>query len=108
MKVHVSNHAVTQSQIRQIESDLWDGVNRLRDYDQLACGISGEVNFITRKIGYMCYASDGSNGDLIVIGCDVISSAEIVVKSIFYQCKSQVPSRQARGKQYMLLLGGGK
>lgn len=102
MNITISQHVKDRAQLRQLQSDLDVGLAKLRDLT-LESGIAGEVNFILRKLP-SAINRGGSSGDIIVIGCQVISEDRLVVKSIFLQHSWQVANRIRKlGKQYARL-----
>lgn len=95
----ISYHASQQAELRQLQSELTEGIRKIR-YTRLPQSVSGEVNFIVERKAVKLYR-EGSNGNLVIIGVDWDSK---VVKSIFLQNENQVYNRQRRGKQYCSLL----
>jgi hypothetical protein len=102
MNITISQHVRERAQLRQLQSYLDVGLDKLRDLT-LDSGISGEVNFIASKLP-QAINREGSSGDLVIIGCQVVSSDRLVVKSIFLQHSWQVANRIRKlGKQYAKL-----
>ena len=94
-----SGHCKQQSQIRQLQSELADGLEKINS-TRLPSKVVGEVNFIIERKSEVLHRK-GSTGDLVIVGVDWTRK---VVKTIFLQEEWQVKNRQAKGRQYCSLL----
>ncbi len=95
-----SNHCKQQAQIRQLQSELRDGISKIESI-RLPSHIRGEVNFIIERKSQII-RREGSTGDLVIIGMDWTNK---VIKTIMLQHENQVQSRRVKlGKQYVSLL----
>lgn len=105
MKIRkISPHSLSQADTRRLESELYEGLSKIRSANYALENI-GEVNFIIEDKQKVLHRS-GSSGDLVIIGTD-INCAGVCIKSIFLQHKDQVRDRMSRlGKQYISLIGG--
>lgn len=98
--LHISGHAKHQAQIRQLVSELNEGLIKINS-TRLPSDVTGEINFIIERKSQILHR-EGSTGDLVIIGVDWTHK---IVKTIMLQNTRQVESRRNKlGKQYCSLL----
>ena len=90
MFITVSEHCQNQAELRQLESELDEGLELF--WDLQAQGLTGEVNFIIERKDLTLHRK-GSSGDLVIIGVDI---ERRIAKSIFLQHAWQVNNRRRK------------
>ena len=96
----ISAHCKKQSELRQLQSELADGIIKINS-TRLPDTVRGEVNFIIERKSQIL-RREGSTGDLVIIGVDWSNK---IIKTIMLQNTRQVQSRRNKlGKQYCSLL----
>jgi len=96
--IRLDPHAYDQAKIRQLQSDLWDCVDRLRS-GTVDLPAASEVNFIIRQLDKI-EDRPGTRGDLVIV-CAWLYEGKLVIKTIFLQESWQVRDRSDRlGKVY--------